>query len=193
MSFKRALGASLFGLLIAIAAPAEATITQALSLRELVGRADHIVLATCVDRQTRRDGIRRIVTDHTVTVEDAVDGHSRVGEALIMRRLGGSVGDVAMRIEGEPTLALGEHYLLFLSRSEAGNLRPVGMSQGVMRVREEMVEPGGGGLSLVQRASGGDLVVAPGAILHPEPWGRVRERVVSFISGTSTTDTTAAP
>jgi hypothetical protein len=86
-----------------------------------------------------------------------------------------------MHVEGEPHLEIGQRYLLFLARSPAGTLRPVGMSQGVMPVQdragERVVMPGGGGLALVQPGPGGRLAPAPGALLYPEPYVDVRARV----------------
>jgi hypothetical protein len=162
-----------------LAGTAEATISEALSLQELVGQADHVVLATAVDEHARRDARGRIVTDFTVRVDEVVKGRSRAGATLVMTRLGGAIGDLGMRIEGEPSLAIGGRYVLFLRVMRDGRtLRPVGMSQGVMPIEEREGEltvlPGGGGLALMQRVQGGTLVPAPPAILHPEPYAEVR-------------------
>ena len=71
--------------------------------------------------------------------------------------------------------------MVFLRRLDDGLLRPVGMSQGVMPVSEAAgvltVQPGGGGLSLVQRGAQGGLHPAPAALLHAEEYERLRERV----------------
>lgn len=179
-------GVAVFGLLAALASPAHATISQALSLSELVRRADHVVLATCVDGRASRDGRRRIVTDYDVRVEETMKGDTREGATLTMRTLGGVLGDLGMRIEGEPHLEVGRRYLLFLrTLSDGRTLRPVGMSQGVMPVEEEggtlTVQPGGGGMALRERGAGGRLVPAPPALLHPEPYVRVRERVERMV------------
>jgi len=169
--------ATLFGLWASVAS---ATVSEALSLADLVRDADHVVLVTCVDERALRDGYGRIVTDYDVTVEDVMGGPSARGDALTMRRLGGELGDLGMTIAGEPRLAVGERYLLFL-RDMSGVLRPVGMSQGVLPVRERAgvpwAHPGGAGLSLVQRGSGGQLVPAPAALLSPEPLEALRERI----------------
>jgi len=170
-------------LVVAIDSPAEATVTEALSLRELVASASHVALVTCEGERTSWDDRRRIVTDFSLRVEEVMKGSAAVGGTLTMRRLGGVIGDLGMRIEGEPALTHGTRYLVFL-RSFGGVLRPVGMSQGVLRVRAHagawIVEPGGGGLALVHRVHGGQLQPAPGALLHPLPLDRVRTRVTSL-------------
>jgi hypothetical protein len=170
----------------ALALPARATISEALSLRDLVREAQHVVLATAVDARVQRDARGRIVTDYTVRVEDVMKGDARGGGTLVMRALGGAIGDIGMHIEGEPELVLGERYVLFLHvLGDARTLRPVGMSQGVMPVEqqgsEEMVHPGGAGLALTQRARG-QLVPAPAALLHPEPYAQLRDRVGQVVA-----------
>lgn len=162
------------------ASDASATLSEALSLADLVHDADHVVLVTCVDERALRDAHGRIVTDYAVTVEDVMGGSASAGDSLTVRRLGGELGDLGMTIAGEPRLAVGERYVLFL-RDMSGVLRPVGMSQGVLPVRERAgvpwAHPGGAGLSLVQRGTGGQLVPAPAALLRPEPLEALRERI----------------
>lgn len=191
-AMRLSLGAPVTGLLVVLfaalgAAPASATISEALSLDELVGRADHVVLATATGARALRDSRDRIVTDYTLRVDEAMKGGATIGSALTMRSLGGAIGDLGMRIEGEPRLEIGRQYVLFLTRSASGALRPVGMSQGVLPVREvagrATVMPGGEGLSLVSRVQGGQLAPAPAALIHPEPYLELRERVDHVIEG----------
>jgi len=162
------------------ASDASATLSEALSLADLVRDADHVVVVTCVDEHALRDGRGRIVTDYRVTVEDVMGGSAAPGDSLTVRRLGGELGDLGMTIAGEPRLEVGQRYLLFL-RDASSVLRPVGMSQGVLPVRERegvpWAHPGGAGLSLVQRGPGGQLVPAPAALLRPEPLEALRERI----------------
>lgn len=180
-------GVAVVGAAAAVASPAHATISQALSLDELVDQADHVVLATCVDARASRDGRRRIVTDFTLRVEESMKGDAASGASLTLRRLGGAIGDLGMQIAGEPHLEVGRRYLVFLrTLSDGRTLRPVGMSQGVMPVHEDAtgeltVQPGGDGMALVQRAAGGQLVPAPAALIHPEPYPLVRGRVEQIV------------
>jgi hypothetical protein len=177
---------------------ARATISEALSLSELVAQADHVVLATATSERARRDARGRIVTDFTVRIEEVLKGEAHAGESVVMMRLGGVIGDLGMRIEGEPDLEMGRSYLLFLRRSSDGRtLRPVGMSQGVMPVEDRSGEltvlPGGGGLALMQRVRGGNLVPAPAAIVHPEPYTLVRARVSPMVGDGGESSGTVAP
>ncbi|MBX3250014.1 MAG: hypothetical protein KF901_22745 [Myxococcales bacterium] len=151
------------------AAPASATLSRAMDLPELVAESDTIALVRAVAQAPRRDARGRIVTDITLEVLDSLKGAARPGESLTLVRLGGSLGEVGMHIEGEPSFVEGSRYVVFL-RPWDGAFRPVGMSQGVMPVAEGErgveVQPGGGGLSLVDGPRGRP---APGALLGPMP------------------------
>lgn len=167
--------------LVLAPAVASATITEALSLEQLVQHADTVALVTCVDHRASYDSRQRIVTDYTLRIEEVMKGRASVGATVEMRRLGGVIGDLGMRVEGEPYLEEGQRYLVFLRHTDAGPHRPVGMSQGVMSVSEDggvlTVQPGGGGLSLVQRGADGRLHPAPAALLHEAQLEQLRERV----------------
>lgn len=182
---RSARGASIFVVLFAAlaAAPASATLSEALSLADLVARADHVVLATATGQHVERDARNRIVTDYTLRVDEVMKGGAAIGSTLTMRSFGGAIGDIGMRIEGEPHLTTGRRYVLFLARTSSGNLRPVGMSQGVLPVQGSgtaaTVMPGGAGLQLVQPGANGQLAPAPSAVLHPTPYGELRERVAT--------------
>jgi hypothetical protein len=155
---------------LAAVAPAAASVTRALDLRELVAEADHVAVVRVV-RQEARWHRGRIVTDVTLEVETSMKG-ARAGETLVVRRLGGAIGDLGMRVEGEPEFIDGERSVVF-ARSMRGVLRPVGMSQGVLPIQLDagraMVLPGGAGLSLVLPAPGNRFAPAPAALLHPRP------------------------
>jgi hypothetical protein len=169
------------------AAPASATVSEALSLDQLVGGADDVVVAVATSSQSQFDAQGRIVTDVEMQVEDSMKGSSAAGHILVVRRLGGYVGDLGMLVEGEPQFEVGGRYLVFLRRMTDGRtLRPVGMSQGVMSVVADagppMVHPGGQGLALVQRVRGGQLAPAPAALLRPERLDLVRSQIASIVA-----------
>lgn len=167
-----ALVVALAGLSLATV-PVAASVTEALDLAQLVRQSDHVVLARATGAEARWDSRRRIVTDVTVIVEQSLKGDASVDERLVVRQLGGSIGELGMRVAGEPSIASGDRVLLFGRRMRGDHLRAVGMSQGVLPVRvdadgRDMVHPGGAGLALVQRAQG-QLVTAPPAVIHPRP------------------------
>lgn len=153
------LGALLLGgVLLSGPTSARASVVLALDLDDLVGQSDEIVVAEVLGQAASWSG-RRIVTDVRLRVEETLHGRSSVASTIVVRRLGGNVGDVGMRVEGEPSFSVGERVLLFLRRTSAG-LRVVGMSQGAMRLLPGdpvMVEPGGSGLALVRRNTEGTL------------------------------------
>lgn len=140
-------------------------------MAELVQEADHAALVEVVALEASYDELDRIVTDATLRVVEPLVGPSRVGDTLVVRRIGGTLGGLALRIEGEPSFVPGERLVVFLE-DVGGVLRPVGMSQGVLPVERadhgEVVMPGGAGLSLVRP---GDPALTPtrGALTAPRP------------------------
>jgi len=165
------------GLLAALlcSAPAHASIVQALDLDELVEQSDRIVLGTVVFAESyqRQDGT--IATAYRILVERELrdDAPSEAEEPeVIVRVLGGSIGDIGMRVEGEPTFTEGERAVVFIRRGHGIAFRPVGMAQGVMRIRmeqgRETVFQSREGLMLVRRGPDGLLRQAKGALPHKQ-------------------------
>lgn len=150
---------------------AEASVVLALDMRELVQGSAQVVVATALRQESRYDSRRRIVTDVTLRVDQTLKGESRTGDTLVVRRLGGAIGEIGMRVEGEPAFAVGQRSIVFARRTPAGVLRPVGMAQGVMPIQRidgrEMVTSNGHGLSLLRRLADGRLVGGQPAITVP--------------------------
>lgn len=123
---------------LALAAPkAQASVLVPLDTRALVTRADRIVVGV-VEGQSSHwidDSRSAIVTDVRVRVRQAMLG-AREGEILTVRRLGGSVDGIGMRVFGEASYAPGEEILLFAER-RGEDLYAVGMTQGKLRITEE--------------------------------------------------------
>lgn len=180
MRLRAGAGLVLLALASLIAVPAHATLSEALSLSDLVQQSELVLLVTCTGERALRDDRDRIVTDYELRVDEVARGAAAPGQRVVMRRLGGELGDLGMRVEGEPRLAPGERYVVFLY-SVGAILRPVGMSQGVLPVSEDagalVVHPGGAGLALVTRHPDGRLVPAPAALQSETPWERLRERL----------------
>lgn len=138
---------------------AQASLVEALDLAALVDRSDDVVLVRVISSHSHFDDRGRIVTDVTMQVEQAEKGTYAPGSAVVVRHLGGQVGDLGMRVEGEPTYEVGETVLLFARHIASLNvLQPVGMSQGAMRVIERdgvrFVHSLAMGAALVKRGSG---------------------------------------
>ncbi len=176
--------------LFAVSAPVSATLTVALDLRELITEADHILVVTAVSEEARLGPLDRIFTDTTLRVEERIHGpqSAREGSLVVLRSLGGVLGGVGLRVEGEPSFALGERALVF-GQMRGAELRAIGMSQGVMPMRRlgsgaDMILPGGQGLALSQVGSDGRIRSAPGALMAPtgadEFMAQVRELSVEI-------------
>jgi len=182
-------GAASIVAVAAVAAPASATVMAALGMNELVAQADEVFVGSVVSQRARWDDRGRIVTDVMFAVEQTAKGAARVGATITIVRFGGAIGDVGMRIEGEPMFDDGERALVFARRvgGPRGMLRPVGMSQGVMPVRDGawgvMVHPGGAGLALTQRLAGGALAPAPAALVSPRRLDAVLAEIHAIAGG----------
>jgi len=151
---------------------ARASLVEALDLPALVAESDRVLLALVISQQSHYDTQHQIVTDVAMQVEETVKGDEAPGAAITIRRLGGEVDGVGMRVSGEPTFQIGETVLLFGARgADAATLRPVGMAQGALRIFEKdgarWAHSAGNGVSTVRRASRGQLKSAPMAVQEP--------------------------
>ncbi|MDH3485300.1 MAG: hypothetical protein OEM16_13825, partial [Myxococcales bacterium] len=126
------LSGALLAALIA-ASPAHGSIVQALDLSELVAQSDRIVIGRVVLAEAfqRRDGT--IATWYRVEVERELRSDAPTGDAepeVIVQVLGGQVGSLGMRVEGEPRFTVGERAVIFMKEGNELAFRPVGMAQG---------------------------------------------------------------
>ena len=170
-------GALVVALLAALiwGTPVKASIVEALDLAELVAESDRIVIGRVVFAESfqRRSGT--IVTVYRFQVERELLSNAPSPDEepeVLIQVMGGMVGNVGMRVEGEPKFAEGERALLFMEEGRNLAFRPVGMAQGVMRIRmqqgREMVSQSREGLMLVRRGVDGRLQKSPGAISGEE-------------------------
>jgi hypothetical protein len=133
MSSKLAIAAVLF-----IAALADAaTLVRQLPLEEVTQQADRIVHARVVAVQSGRDASGLAATWVTLEVKRTLKGAG--AEQLVVKQFGAAtpLADGAVgRIAGLPAYAAGEELVLFLRAPSArGFSSPVGLGQGVYRVR----------------------------------------------------------
>jgi hypothetical protein len=175
-------------LLAASIRPAAASVVLALSLEDLTRKSEVIVLGVPTEQQSRRhfDG-KLIVTDVSVRVEDVLKGSAKRGQTVVATVLGGKLDGIALQVPGEAHLPIGQRLLLFLYRAPtSGDLRVVGMSQGVLALTQQgnttMVTPGGTGAALVQPGSDGQLRDAPDALMQPQPLGDLLDRIRALVS-----------
>jgi len=136
----RAMGVALSALALlthALAGLASAVSPVPKTFPQLVAEAELIVVGTVA----RVDGVRLpeglIVSDVTLTVLRVAKAAQPTPATVVLRVLGGQVGDAALQVPGAPQLRPGETYLLFVR----GNLREifpfVGVQQGVFSVRRD--------------------------------------------------------
>jgi hypothetical protein len=119
------LGGTLFGL---APRPAKASVDIAASITDLSRAASVIAVVVPVERRSEWRS-KRIVTLTRVRVSRVLEG-SAGGSELVIRTLGGKVGGIAQRVEGEPDLEPGKATLVFLSRMPDGMATVAARSQG---------------------------------------------------------------
>ena len=174
---------ALFALLHAV--HAEASIVQALDLEELSAQADCIVLGRVVWSEPVLHPDGTISTWSRIEVEKTLRGEDPNQSEILVETLGGEVGDIGMRVVGEPSLAVGERAVVFVRDDGRSIFRPVGMAQGVMRVSREgsseVVKPSRSNVSLVRRNETGSLVRSDGPLRREERLERFLSRVRAIV------------
>ena len=119
---------------LCVAVVAHATVLVPLDTKALTARADRVVLGV-VESQVARwtDDRQAIYTDVTVRVTRVYKGVTRPGERVVVRREGGVLDGVGMRVFGAASFSVGEEVVLFLEM-RGGAPYTVGMTQGKLRV-----------------------------------------------------------
>jgi hypothetical protein len=153
--------------------PADASIVQGLELQELAAHADRIVLGRVLFSESFVRPSGQLGTWHRIAVERELRGDAPDEQEVMVETLGGQIGDIAMRVEGEPSFTVGERVLVFIHDGGPYTaFRPVGMGQGVMRVRTEQgvetVRQNRAGLMLMRRNAKGQLERSLGALPEKE-------------------------
>lgn len=170
------------------AAKVSASVVEALSLVELVKRAEHVVVATAGERMGRRSK-NLIVTDVQLKIDEGIKGGSKRGDTLIATLLGGVADGVGLSVPGEAALPEGTQMVVFLRRMpESGELRVVGMAQGALPIElrdgKPMVLPPGHDAALMQRGEDGHLQKGEPAVATelalPDLLTRLRSLVASL-------------
>jgi len=133
----------------AFSATASATVMRAVSLQSLVQGSRRIVVVTALDSTSHFEELgrrRRIVTDTRVRVEEGLAKADGIDSELLLRTLGGDVGDQGERVHGQAQLILGEPCVAFLLQGPDGLHYVNGMAQGHYPLR-------GPGLRRLQRSA----------------------------------------
>jgi hypothetical protein len=155
---------------------AEASLLAPMTTRQLVERAERILVGV-VEEQSARwtgEGQSSIVTDVRIRVTRAMRG-VREGEVITVRRLGGVVGEIGMRVFGEPTYTVGEEVVLFAER-RGDAYYSVGMALGKLHVYSE------GGRKLVQTdLQGAELLGPDGRVQRLVPQRRTLDDLLQEV------------
>ncbi|HEV7428012.1 MAG TPA: M57 family metalloprotease [Thermoanaerobaculia bacterium] len=88
--------------------------------RDLVKRAEAIVIATAVESHSQFTSDRRIVTIAKLAIDDAIKGEPLPGSSIELAEPGGVVGERVTFIPGSPRYEPGHRYLVFLRRTADG-------------------------------------------------------------------------
>lgn len=125
------------GLILGLVSASFAITPVGKTFAELVTEADLILVGLITNSQTLQLPEGVIVTDLTLDIERSVKGDRPVRSSLILRTLGGKVGDVELVVEGAPVLRPGHTVLLFVRGNMSEMFPFVGIQQGVFHVRPD--------------------------------------------------------
>lgn len=111
---------------------AQASMARAVRLEELVGRSRHVLLGEPLDAycQWERIGDRKhIVTYTRVRAHELLGGEDPKQDELLIRTLGGRVGELGQLVHGEARLRIAARGVLFVMPTQ-GALAVTAMAQG---------------------------------------------------------------
>ena len=112
---------------------AGATMARAIRLPELVGLSRFALVGTATDAYSRWETVgkaRRIVTYVRLEVTQPIDGRPPPDTSLMVRTLGGRVGDIGQLVHGEARFQLGAASVIFVTPDTDGVLGVTAMAQG---------------------------------------------------------------
>jgi hypothetical protein len=122
-----------FLLLALLPAVALGTTMKELSLEVLSQSAELIVIGDCMGKSVHfNEGHTRIYTDWTIRVKQVIKGKS--GTEVVIRQLGGEIGDIGMRMTGTARFLPLEEVLVFTGAELEGARMLIGLAQGKFRI-----------------------------------------------------------
>ena len=150
-------------IILALTAPsAFATLAFSLTTAEMTRNADEIVIGKVANIESNwEDGGKKIYSYVEVQVSESLKGVE--SQTVLIRQLGGEVGDIGQRIEGLSTFDSGEEILVFLKENSTGELQVVGMSQGKYRI---ITDRASGSRTARRDTHGLCILQKDGSILH---------------------------
>ncbi len=152
---------------------AQATIIVPRSLPEMATESSAVVRAKVVQRQAAWDSDhRRIHTYTELQVLETVHEAKALPATIVVRTMGGEVGDIGMRVAGVARFEVGEEVLLFLRDDpmQANHFQVIGMSQGKYRIDRSgpsvLAVPSVEGLAFATRDATGKMKVGEGGAVN---------------------------
>lgn len=121
--------------LLALTGPLAASTVQKATLTTLA-RDAHVIVDVRID-ETRSHVLANgvIVTTYRATVNETLKSDRPHAGTMEFTMVGGTVGDLTLRIPGLPVFRPGQRHVLFLNRPSAlGTCVPIGLAQGAYEV-----------------------------------------------------------
>jgi hypothetical protein len=109
-----------------------ASLARAVRVEELVRRSQHVILGEPLDAYSVWEQVaerRHIVTYSRIRTHELLGGATPAQDELLVRTLGGRVGELGEVVHGEAQLVMGSRSVLFLMPT-AGELGVTAMAQG---------------------------------------------------------------
>lgn len=153
--------------------PAGASVSRALRLEELTQRSRHILLSEPLDAYSqweRIGGRKHIVTYTRVRTHEVLAGADPSDSEVLVRTLGGRVGELGELVHGEALLQLGERSVLFVMPSQSA-LAVTAMAQG----HYPLLKDARGAERLLRSREARELVDEAGAAVRRLPGLQVSE------------------
>lgn len=146
-----------------------AHVTVPADFRDIVTGAELIVRGRITDVRAARGPAEGMDSVATVLVEETLKGESAAFVAV--RVPGGVVGNTRVVMVGAPRLAVNQAAVFFLRRSPDNSWRPIGLGEGIVRIRLDRAT----GRPLVQSPVSASRTAGRGRTDAPRPMVTVQE------------------
>jgi hypothetical protein len=131
--------------------PVKATTAVMLTDAELITHSRLIVSGTVVSLSSAWDDAGTMVWTYVEVLTDRLLKGRLTEETIVLKQLGGTVGDAGLRVSGQPEFRAGERVLLYLNSGADGSLHPAHGFMGKFSIKVDAT-----GIEFVERAIGGN-------------------------------------